>query len=121
LPDPSKARRRSGNPAVRAGAGERPRPSGSGREHLERRSAGLLARLGTLPRWLVVGAVVAITVAGLLVPGVVGGVLLAVVAGLLGWLVALTWPVVGLAGRVIRVLLVAVVLAVAVAKVAGLR
>jgi len=102
-------RRRSGNPAVRAGAAE-PRPAaGPARQRLERRSARWLLLLNTLPRWTVLVAITVLTIAGLLLPGVAGAAVLLVLAALLAWLMAISWPAVAWGGRVARLVAVALV------------
>jgi uncharacterized protein DUF6703 len=107
--DPGR-RRRSGNPAVRAGAAE-PRPPTARREELERRSRPWLVRLAALPRWSVVVAVLVLTIAGLLLPGIAGAVVLLLVAALATWLTALSWPVIspGARGARVAILLLLVV------------
>jgi hypothetical protein len=102
-----RARRRSGNPAVRAGATD---PS-AGRAELERRSLPFLVRLAAVPRWALLVAVLALVIAGLLVPGWIGALLLVVVAGLAAWLLAVSWPALTPAGRAVRAALVLLVLA----------
>jgi hypothetical protein len=67
------------------------------------RTATGLAWLGRLPK-LVLPAFVAIgLLTGLIVGGIVGLVLLVLVVGLLGWLLAAFWPMLPNAGRVLRV------------------
>jgi uncharacterized membrane protein len=99
--DRSRARR-SGNPAVRAGAVP---PSSPARQELERRSRPWLVRLVALPRWLVLLVVLALAVTGLLLPGWVGAAILVVVGLLAGWLTALAWPALGPGARAARVLI----------------
>jgi hypothetical protein len=98
---------RSGNPAVRSGA----IPPTAARAALERRSSGPLARLAALPRWSVMIGILVLVVAALILPGPAGAALLAVVAALLGWLLALAWPALGIAGRANRILLLVLVVA----------
>ena len=101
--DPKRgASRRSGNPAVRAGAV----PASDARRALERRSRRPLTLLAALPTWSVIVGVLALVVAALLLPGVAGAVLLLVVAAILGWLLALAWPAISGRGRASRVLVV---------------
>lgn len=92
--------RRSGNPAVRAGAV----PPTPARAALERRSSRPLAVLAALPRWSVVVGILVLVVAGLISPGLVGALLLLVVTALLTWLLTLAWPVLGVGGRANRIL-----------------
>jgi hypothetical protein len=58
-------------------------------------------------------------VVGLMVNGWLGGVVLLVPAVFLAWLLALSWPVVSPAGRLMRVVAVLVIVAGAVAKIIG--
>ena len=83
------------------------------RRRVEQRSALVLARLGQLPTWTPLVVVLALTVAGLLVRGPVGALLLAVLAVLLGWLAYLGWPALTPTGRLARVLALALVVAAA--------
>jgi hypothetical protein len=115
---------RSGDPARRAaheGTGGVP-PSGSasrsaGRTRLERASAPFLVALTRVPRWLVAVLMAGLLVAGLAVAGPVGAVLLLVLAAFLGWLLAVSWPVLPRSSQVVRLLVVAAVVAVAVLQV----
>lgn len=67
------------------------------------RTASGLAWLGRLPK-IVLPAFVAIgVVGGLIVGGIVGLVLLVLVVGLLGWLLAAFWPMLPTSGRALRV------------------
>jgi Family of unknown function (DUF6703) len=70
---------------------------------IERASLRPAAYLHHLPRWLPPLLVAAFFVGGLAVPGWGGTVLLLVVAAFAGWLAVLSWPAVGLQGRVLRV------------------
>ncbi|HEV2087918.1 MAG TPA: DUF6703 family protein [Cryptosporangiaceae bacterium] len=80
------------------------------------RSAGLLAFLVRTPRGLLVAGLVLVLLTGLFAPGLVGGAVLLLVAGLVGWLAWLSWPAAQLPARVGRLMLVAALVAVAVAK-----
>jgi uncharacterized membrane protein len=97
--DPGR-RRRSGNPAVRAGAVP---PSSPARAGLERRSRRWLVRLAAIPRWVLLLLLVALAIAGLLLPGWVGAALLVLIAVLATWLTALSWPVLRPGAKVLRV------------------
>jgi hypothetical protein len=68
------------------------------------RSATAVARLTRVPRFLLIIAVVAVFVGGLLLPGLVGALLLAVVAALTGWLAWLGWAGQPPATRALRLL-----------------
>ena len=85
-----------------------------GRQAAEQRSARPLIYLHQLPAWVAPLLLVALLIAGLAVRGPVGGVALCGVAVVLGWLATISWPRLQLAGRLGRVLAVAVVLALAV-------
>lgn len=67
------------------------------------RTAGGLAWLGRLPKGLLPAFVAIGLVGGLIVGGIVGLVLLVLVVGLLGWLLAAFWPMLPNSGRALRV------------------
>ena len=90
----------------------------SWRTGVTERTAVYAAFLGGLPRWLPLVAVAALMVGGLLLGGPPGAALLAVVAAVAGWLAVLSWDHTAPAGRLLRVLAIAVVVAVAVGKLA---
>lgn len=69
--------------------------------------------LARLPRWVVLLATTALVLAGLFVKGPGGAVALVVVAGLVGWLLVISWSQLPPAGRVPRALLALAVLALA--------
>ncbi len=78
------------------------------------RTAPGLAWMGRLPK-IVLPAFVAIgVVGGLIAGGILGLVLLVLVVGLLGWLLAAFWPMLPTAGRVLRVAALLAVVVVAV-------
>lgn len=87
------------------------------RQAVERRSAAPLALLYQLPRWALPIGLAAVLVAGLAVSGVIGAVLLVVLAVFLGWLAYLSWPSLGAQGRLLRVAAGLVLVAIAVAQV----
>jgi hypothetical protein len=89
------------------------------RTDVTRRTAVYAAFLGGLPRWIPLAAVVALTLGGLLADGIPGAVLLTAVAAAAGWLAMLRWDSLNPAGRLVRVLVIAVVLAVAAGKLRG--
>jgi uncharacterized membrane protein len=91
---------------VRAGAV----PPSPARARLEHRSGPWLLRLTAIPRWLLLALVIALAVLGLLLPGWAGAIVLLVVAGLAGWLTALTWPALGPGARAARVLILLLIL-----------
>jgi hypothetical protein len=91
-----------------------PPPPGPARAALERASLPLLARAARLPRAVPFLVLLALVVAGVLVGGPLGAVLVGLVALAVAWLLALAWPAltgVERLGRV-AVLLLAVALAV---------
>lgn len=81
------------------------------RASVERRSATSLLWLHQLPRWVVPVLAVALLVGGLALHGWVGGIALFGLAAVLGWLAAISWPRLSPAGRALRVVVVAVVIA----------
>jgi hypothetical protein len=94
-----------------------PPPASRRRQGLERRSRLVLARLAMLPRWFVLLLVVGLVLAGLALPGAAGAVLLLAVAAVVGWLVALSWPVLPPGQRALRVVLLAMIVGYAAWKV----
>jgi hypothetical protein len=107
---------------TRSGQRARPLPQGTSlytpgaspaRQATERRSARTLIYLHQLPRWVAPLLLVVFLIAGLAVHGPVGAVALCVVAAVLAWLAALSWPRLPAAGRMGRVLAVAIMLALA--------
>jgi hypothetical protein len=85
-----------------------------GRETAERRSAAPLLYLRQLPPWTVPVLSAVLLVAGLAIRGPGGAVALALLVLLLGWLACLSWPRLNPAGRMVRVLLLAALAALAV-------
>jgi len=81
------------------------------------RGAALLVFLSRLPRWVVLATVLVIVIVGLAAPGAAGAVFLVALAGLLGWLLTVAWPVLPGAGRALRLATIALVLGYAVYKV----
>jgi hypothetical protein len=67
-----------------------------------------------LPRWLVPIVLAILLVAGLVISGPVGAALLVVLGVFLAWLVFLSWPALPATTRIIRLVIVAGILAVAV-------
>jgi len=108
------ANRRSGNPAVRAAAAGEPKVA-------PRRPRGyaLLAWLHRRPRWLVPLLTVVLTLGGMFLPPLLGGLCLLVVAGFLSWLAALAWPRLGGGARIVRIIVIGMVVAVAFARMTG--
>jgi hypothetical protein len=83
---------------------------------MEQRSATPLLWLHQLPRWLLPVLAVALLVTGLAVAGWAGAVFLLGLAGVLGWLAAVSWPRLNVPGRALRVLLIGLVVAAAVLR-----
>ena len=105
---------------------ERPSPAslytpnaGPVRRAVERRSAVPLVWLHRAPRWLSPALLGALFVAGLLAPGVAGGLCLLPVALFLAWLAYLTWPSLDSRRRAPRALVIVVIGVLAVARFLG--
>lgn len=79
------------------------------RRTLEQRLGPLVVLLSRMPRAVPFLVVAALLVGGLLVQGVVGGVLLLVLASFLATLLALAWPVLQPGPRLLRLSVVSVV------------
>lgn len=109
------------NPAGRSsGATSAPPPPASpARRWLVRHSAGPLIILHRLPTLLVVVVMSGVLIAGLALPYAWAGLLLLVLAVFLGWLLALSWPVLNWSGRVIRGLAVVSLLVMGVLRLLG--
>lgn len=89
------------------------------RAAVERRSAVFVVFLRRLPRAVPGLVVIGLVALGLIAPGAVGGIALLAVALLLTWLVFLSWPAVPPPGRVIRLVVVALVVAYAIVRLRG--
>jgi hypothetical protein len=85
----------------------------SWRTAVTQRTAVYAAFLAGIPQWVPLVLVAALVAAGLITGGPLGAVLLVVVAALAGWLAVLAWDHTPPAGRALRLLAVAAVLAVA--------
>lgn len=97
-------------------------PASNPRGNLERASIPLLTRLLALPRWLIVVLMGTFLFLGLIQTGNLawlGGIFLLIVGGFLGWLLALSWPVLSTGRRISRIVVVAAVLGIAVLKFLG--
>ncbi|NES17018.1 MULTISPECIES: DUF6703 family protein [Micromonospora] len=77
----------------------------------------LLARLARVNPTAVFLATLALVLVALFTPGPAGGLLLLLLAGLLGWLMTVTWAVQRPATRVLRLVMLTLLIAVALAKV----
>jgi hypothetical protein len=69
-----------------------------------------------LPRWLLPVLAVVLLVTGLAVSGWGGGIALFGLAGMLGWLAAMSWPRLSSQGRLLRVLATAAILIAAIVR-----
>lgn len=103
-------------PAREQGAAA-PQTSGA-RARFEQVSFPPLAALHRLPRWLLPVVLAALLVLGLVLPAPFA-VLLLVVAAFLGWLLALSWPLIDGRGRLLRTLAVLALVVIAVLRFAG--
>jgi len=92
-------------------------PTPTLRASVERTTRPLLLRLHALPGVVVPLATVALVAVGVLAPPVVGLVALLVVALFVVWISYLSWPVVPASGRVVRVVMVGLVVALALTRV----
>lgn len=107
---------------VRGPGGPPKRPATQGRQALERRSYPYLVKLTRVPRWLLVVLMATCMVTGLMLTGSLawlGGIFLLIVSVFLGWLLALSWPVLGTGSRLIRLITVVAIIGIAVMKFAG--
>ncbi|MGI8627983.1 MAG: DUF6703 family protein [Geodermatophilaceae bacterium] len=84
-------------------------PTTSGRDRLERRSLPVLLALRRVPQWAMFLVVLGCVVGGLLLTGPPAAALLGVVSVLLVWLLALAWPRLTEAQRLLRGLTVVLV------------
>lgn len=92
------------------------------RSWLESWSRPLLTRLVSAPRWLIVVGMSALLVLGLIQTGSLawlGAILLGILALFLGWLLALSWPVLAPGSRMLRLVVVLVLAGIAVLKAMG--
>jgi hypothetical protein len=83
------------------------------RRSLEQASAKPVAFLHQLPPWLVPIVLAGLFVAGALAAGWVGAVALCLVAAFIGWLASLSWPVLRPPGRLLRLAIITLLLALA--------
>ncbi|MEI6362556.1 MAG: DUF6703 family protein [Actinomycetes bacterium] len=98
------------------------KPASPARQRFEDISYPIVERLNRLPRFVVIVAPGLLLFLGLIQTGKwawLGGVLLVIVAGLLAWLTALSWPVIAVRSRIVRVVVILVVLGFAFFKFAG--
>jgi hypothetical protein len=89
----------------------RPTTTSTGwRLSLEKASVRPLLVLKSMPTWLVPVLLAAVMVAGLMIPSPWAGLLLLLPAFFLLWLLVLSWPLLSTTGRLLRVLVIAVLL-----------
>lgn len=117
-------RPRSAEQSNRRPLGPRPQqvpasPATATRRKLEVASVGPLNRLKRLPRWLIPVLMGLLLLGGLLIPTPLAGLLLVVLAAFLAWLVALSWPLLPVGARGLRLVVVAIVFAAAVWRLTG--
>lgn len=84
------------------------------RAAVERRVAVPLAYAAHLPRWLILGIVIAPALLALFVQGIVGAIALGLLALLLGLLSYVSWPAVPPQGRILRLATIGLVIVAAV-------
>jgi hypothetical protein len=85
-----------------------------GRDAAQKRSAVPLAYLRQLPSWTIPVLSAVLLVAGLAIKGPVGAAALVLLLVFLGWLAYISWPKLDPAGRLLRVIILAGGLALAV-------
>ena len=80
------------------------------RRAVERRSVAPLTWLSTRPRWVPFVIVLVLLLAGLFLPVAAAVVALVALGCFLGWLTFLAWPKLDSSGRLVRLLMTALVL-----------
>jgi glycerol-3-phosphate acyltransferase PlsY len=88
------------------------------RRRIERRSAAPLVFLHDLPKWILPLVLLAALIVGFTVRGWIGGAALAAIAVFLGWFSYLSWPSLAASGRLLRGVVIAAVLALAIIQIA---
>ena len=86
------------------------------RRRLEIASAGPLLLLSRMPKWIVPAVLALLLVAGLAIQSPWSALFLVPVALFLAWLLALAWPVLPTRGRLMRLVVVLLVAAAAIAR-----
>jgi hypothetical protein len=108
---------------TRSALGPMPRkPASALRRKFEDRSLPLVQRLSRMPKFLIIVTPGMLLFFGLALTGSLawlGGILLLFVAAILAWLTALSWPVVGMGSKFMRVVVILVVFGFAVLKFRG--
>jgi hypothetical protein len=123
-PGQNQARQETQRQAAQARSARPPRPlpkgstllspdASPGRQAIEQRSATPLLWLHQLPVWLLPVLAIGLMVTGFAVKGIGGAIALVVLAVVLGWLAAISWPRLSAQSRLLRVVVVGAVLAAA--------
>ncbi len=81
-----------------------------------RTSAAALLWLQGVPRWMIFVAMIAVACGAAFLPGWPGEILLLLIIGFLSWLAFMSWPKTEPTGRVLRVIVIGVLVAVAVTR-----
>lgn len=92
------------------------------RAAFERKSFPVLARVTAAPRWLLVVGLGSSLLLGLILSDSwawLGAIFLLIVAAFLGWLLALSWPLLGSGRRFMRILVVGALVGMAILKLGG--
>lgn len=90
------------------------------RAELERRSFPLLSVFTRVPKWLLIVGMAVFLLAGFTIPiPWLGALLLLVVVAFLTWLVVLSWPVLNLPSKVLRVIVIVALLGIVVFRFTG--
>ena len=111
-------------PAARGASSGKPsgKSSNPARSALEKKSYPLLVTLQRVPRWVMVVLPAALLFLGLIQTGGLawlGGILLLLVAVFLAWLLVLSWPVLTMGSRTLRLVTVVAVVSIAIFKFMG--
>jgi hypothetical protein len=80
------------------------------RKWLETVSAPLLTKLHLMPRWIFPVLTTAILLLGLFIAGPIGAIFLVFLVIMLTWLLILSWPVISVGSRLIRVVAVGILI-----------
>lgn len=108
-----RSRARTGATRSRQTRAARPLPQGDSfatpeasplRDTIERKSATMLVLLHRLPRWVPMLVIFGLLTVALALKGIFGGVLLVVLASILGWLAYISWPTLTRGDRSFRAL-----------------
>lgn len=87
------------------------------RRKIEILSTPALLKINDLPRSTVPLAILAFLLVGLFVPGIVGGFFILMVGLFVGWLLYLSWPLLGASSRLLRLGVVALILVAALSQI----